>query len=457
MSDFSGLNVALSSLYAQRRGLEITGHNVANANTDGYSRQRVDLQATGGPRTGTFWSRGVDGGGGVNVASITRFHDNFLQIRAALADGDSSHIDQLSGGLHQVEALFNEPTDKGLAKSMSDFWSGWDDVANHPGDNAARSQLLERASTIAATINDAAKQLQQFRTNAISELGSLTTDINTIAANVASLNKAIRGAVTSDLNAGDLMDQRDQLVSELSAKIGATIRPTAYGQINVFVNGTALVSEESSNAVTLDSSGSPVTMRWAGSNHQTTVTTGMAGGLLEMINTKLPAYSSSLDGVALKLRDDVNAAHVGGAGLDGATGRKFFDATSALDLAVSTDIGTNTDHIAAGASGAGSLDGSVALALAELHTSTTGADSTYRSMMVGLGVETQSAKRRSDIQTQTTDQLKSAQESVSGVNTDEEMVSMIQYQHAYEAAARYMTAIDQMLDVLVNRTGQAGR
>lgn len=457
MSNFSGLNVALSALYAQRRGLEITGHNVANANTEGYSRQRVNLEANGGPRTGTFWSRTIDTGGGVHVASITRFRDAFLEIRSALAQGDGGRLGQLQGGLTQVEALFNEPSDQSLAKSMSEFWSGWDDIANHPGDGAARTQLLQRGAALASSINRAADQLSQFRTDGISQLSSLTTDINTAASNVAELNKAIRSAVSGGLNAGDLMDQRDLLVNELAQKVGATIRPTEYGQVNVFVNGTALVSGESASALTLDSAASPVVMRWAGSNHPATVTGGQAGGMLELINTKLPGYSASLDTIALKLRDDVNAIHTTGAGLDSVSGRKFFDATSASDLAISTDIGTDTDKIAAALASGGTLDGSVALTLADLALSSTGAGAQYRSMIVGLGVETQSAQRQADIQGQTADQIDGARESASGVNTDEEMVAMVQFQHAYEAAARFLTAIDQMLDVLVNRTGLAGR
>ena len=207
----------------------------------------------------------------------------------------------------------------------------------------------------------------------------------------------------------------------------------------------------------LNASGSPITLQWQGSNNPATVTGGEIGGLLGVVNSTLPKYSASLDAVALKLRDDVNTLHLSGVGLDGGTGRKFFDGTSASDLAVSADIGTNTDKIGAGAAGAGLLDGSIALDIAELATSQSSAHSQFRSLIVGLGVESQSSQRRLDIQTKATEQVDGARDSTSGVNTDEEMVSMVQYQHAYEAAARYLTAVDQMLDTLVNRTGTVGR
>ena len=457
MSDFSSLNVALSALYAQRRGLEITGHNIANANTEGYSRQRVDLQAIGGPRTGTFHSKALSTGNGVNVAGITRFRDAFLEIRAAIAHGDNAGLSRTDRTLRQIEDLFSEPSDLSLAKGLSEFWSGWDDVANHPADPAARAQLLERAATLAKTINQDANQLTQFRSDAISELSSLTDEVNTMSSNIAQLNDAIRSATTAGLNAGDLMDQRDLLVTNLAEKVGATVRPGQHGQVNVFLNGTALVNDNITQALTLDASGSPVVMRWAGSNSAATVSTGEVGGLLGVVNTTLPGYSASLDTIALKLRDDVNALHVGGAGLDAVTGRKFFDATSAADIAVSSDIGTNTDRIGAGAVGSGTLDSTVALDIADLATSTTSAHAMYRSLIISLGVETQSTSRRLDIQTSAVEQIDGARDASSGVNTDEEMVSMVQYQHAYEAAARFLTTIDEMLDVLVNRTGTVGR
>jgi flagellar hook-associated protein 1 len=140
-------------------------------------------------------------------------------------------------------------------------------------------------------------------------------------------------------------------------------------------------------------------------------------------------------------------------GLDGVGGRQFFQGTGAADLALSSAVAGSPDNVAAGAAGNGPLDGSVALGLADLATSTTGADSLYRSVIVGLGVSSQAAQRRVDMQNQTVDQVDGARQSSSSVNTDEEMVQMVQYQHAYEAAARYMTTVDSVLDTLINRTG----
>ena len=457
MSEFGGLNVALSALMSQRRGLEVTGNNVANANTEGYSRQRVNLAAVGGPITGTFFSRPNGVGNGVNVQSVTRFRDAFLEISGALERGASGQLKQSSSVLGQIEALFAEPSDQSIAKNFNDFWAGWDDVANHPSDAASRDQLLQRGATLAASLNHASDQLGEFRSEAISQLTSLTTDVNTMASNIASLNSAIRSATTNGADASSLQDQRDLLVQQLSEKVGGTVRYGDNNMANIYVGGTALVDGDTTNALQVDTSGSSVALRWTVNGTAATVPSGNLGGLLGVINTTLPSYSSGLDAVAVQLRNTVNSIHQAGAGLDGVTGRKFFDGTGAADLAISADIGTNTDHIAAGATGSGTLDGSVAQNLADLATSSTGPDASYHSYIVNLGVESQSAQRRSQIQDATVAQIDNERDANSSVSTDEEMVSLVQYQHAYEAASRYLTTVDQVLDQLINRTGTVGR
>ena len=563
MSDFAGLRIALSALYAQRRGLEITGHNVSNANTEGYSRQRVDLQSINGPTTGAFFSKWEGSGQGVRIAQYVRFRDTFLEVRAALEHGAEAHMSQVRYALDQLEGLFDEPGDLSIQRSMTEMWAGFDDVANHPGDNAARQQLLERAGTLATTVNHAANEIAAMRDSSIGQLDATITEVNTMAATVAQLNDAIKGAVTNGLNANDLLDQRDLLVEKLAAKIGATIRPSEFGSVNVFVNGTALVNGGHAEALEVDTSGASVVVRWQKDNFPATITAGDAGGLLEVVNVKYPAYLADLDTIALRLRDDVNALHAGTAGsiaatsrdqsaagsldfqialnggafttvnvagadwsgaggaaalqtalqaaidggigagaatvsvvgavgapltitvtpttgnsvqtqavsgnagfatllgqtavgLDGIGGRRFFEATSARDLAVSRDL-TASSQIAAAAGGAGPLDGSVALDLAELASATNGADSMYRAYIVALGVDSQTVQHRHDIQKETMSQVDNSRTALAGVNIDEEMVNMVQFQHAYDAAARYMTSVDEMLDTLINRTGVVGR
>src|SRR4051795_7659514 len=187
MSSFSGLQTALSALYAQRRALELAGHNVANANTDGYSRQAVNMQSIGAPAAPAFWSKWEGDGAGVKVADVTRFRDSFLEIRAALEHGSSGLLDRVRGVLEQLETAFGEPSDLGIQSQLNQLWTGWDDVGNHPGDTASRTQLLERASTLANTFNALGTTMNETRASTINELGAMVTDINAKAGTIAQL------------------------------------------------------------------------------------------------------------------------------------------------------------------------------------------------------------------------------------------------------------------------------
>lgn len=564
MSDFAGLRIALSALYAQRRGLELTGHNVANANTAGYSRQRLDMANAGAPAAPAFWSKWMGDGAGVLVTGTVRYRDQFLEIRAALEHGAQARLDRRLDVLGRLEDLFGEPGEVGISKQLSEYWAGWDDVANHPNDSAARSQLMERAATIASSFNETAASIVAMRTNAIAELQALAADINATASTVAQLNKAIKSAEIAGLSPNDLMDQRDLLANKLARMAGATLRSGEYGAVNVYVGGTALVFENRYDTFGLDTSGATTVYRWQTGGFVADVATGDAGGLLESVNDILPSYLADLDTVALQLTSDVNALHssvtgslaaadrdqsaagnldfeldlngggfsnvtvavadwsgaggdaalqaalqaavdaaigagnatvtVSGAvgerldieiaptgtntmlvqasganvgfvtllgttavGLDGVGGRRFFEATGALDLAVSGDIAGSTAAVAAGVAAGGPFDGSRALGLAALAESSAGADARYRAYIVNLGVDSQTTQRRHSIQTETTSRLDVARDAGAGVDIDEEMVNMVQFQHAYNGAARFMTAIDEMLNKLINQTGVVGR
>jgi len=309
VSNFSALHTALSSLYSQRRGLELAGHNIANANTEGYSRQRIDMVNVGPPLSPAFWSRWNGDGRGVEVQDVVRYRDQFLEIRAALEHGAEGHLDQARLVLDRLEQLFAEPGDVGLARQFIDFWAGWDDVANNPADPAARTQLVERARTLVTGFNEAAAAIAQLRTDTITELDALVADVNATAATVARLNETIKNAEIAGLSSNDLQDRRDLLANELARMIGATIRPGKWGQVSLYVGGTPLVTEGHAEALQLDAGGSPVVIRWVKDGFAASVSSGTAGGKLEAVNTTFPAYLADLDTIATRLRDDVNALH----------------------------------------------------------------------------------------------------------------------------------------------------
>jgi flagellar hook-associated protein 1 FlgK len=195
-----------------------------------------------------------------------------------------------------------------------------------------------------------------------------------------------------------------------------------------------------------------VRVTWAADSYPAGVT-GSAGGLLSGINDVIPRYRDGLTAVAQQVAGDVNAIHRTGYGLDGSTGADFFVTDSSGRIVVNPAIAADPRLVAAAASASATRDGSIAQQIAEL----TGAGDTYHRLVVGLGVESQAANRRVDVQAAILEHVDAARESAAGVNLDEEMAAMLEYQHAYDAAARFLTAVDQTLDTLINSTGLVGR
>ncbi|MGN6242589.1 MAG: flagellar hook-associated protein FlgK [Motilibacteraceae bacterium] len=466
MSTFSGLSTALSALYAQRRGLDVTGQNIANANTEGYSRQRVDLQSVGAPVTPAIWSVYSGAGQGVDVSGVQRLRDAFLELRGQTEHGRLSYFQGVDAVYGQIEQSLGEPSDTGIQSQLSDFWAGWHDVANAPGDPAARSQLLQRAQTLTDGLNKAADSLSTQWGQLREQLGTTLSDVNSVAANVADLNQAILRADQAGLPDSELKDQRDGLVMKLADAVGGRVVYGDNGVADVYLGGTALV--RGSTSLKLQVSGAsdlqsqstdPVRITWAKDGSPADVTTGSAAALAQGLTTTVPSTLASLDSVAAAVVTRVNALHTGGFDLAGNPGADFFDpaGTTAAGIRLNPALTDHPELVAASGTAGATLDASQADALARLGTDPTGPDSTYRQVIVDLGVQAQTATRRAAIQSDVTSQVDAARDAQSGVNLDEEMINMVQYQHAYEGAARLMTAVDQTLDTLIHNTGLVGR
>lgn len=456
MSSFSGLNVGLSSLYAQRAGLELAGHNIANANTEGYTRQRVNLAADGGPITPAMHSVYDKNGNGVRVADVTRMRDAFLESRALQERGVQSELAAGQLVLGRVEGLLGEPSESGIASSMSAFWSGFADVANKPTEGAPRAQLLQRAQTLATGVNAAIDAVGSQRASFQEQLSATVAELNGTAAAIADFNRVIISATLGGSPANDLKDQRDLLVQRLGESAGVRAVAGANGSVDVFVGNRALVSGRDAATLTASAPGAtPSTVTWSSDGAPAPVG-GTAGGLLTGVNTTLPRYAAGLREVATQLHDTVNAQHSAGYDATGQAGGPLFalDAAGRLSVAV-----TDPGKVAASstASTGGNNDGGNALVLSGFPTKVGGPDGTYRSLVGTLGVEAQTANRRVDIQNRIVSQVDAARESQSGVSIDEEMTNLLAFQRAYEGAARFVSAVDQMLDTLINRTGIVGR
>lgn len=481
-ADFAGLNIALSSLYAQRRGLDVTGQNIANVNTAGYTRQRVVLAPAGGSTVPSVFSTPNGIGEGVQYSATDRLRDAFLEVRSITEHGTLAQALTTQQVFARVEQAFGEPSDTGLQAQLGAYWNAWDDVANHPEDPGARAQLIQRAQGLVTGLTQANTALASQWSSTREQLSAVVDDVNSTAASVASLNQQILSATKAGLSPNDLMDQRDLLVQRLADLAGVTARPGDGGVVNVFLGGTALVNGnraeklQVSGATTFQAVPDPATnptspavyLSWAKDGYPAAISSGQTGGMLTALNGTLPSYRYALDKVVTKLVTDVNAVHAGGTdsngvvhagGFDmsGTAGTSFFTIGDPANPTASLRL-TFTDPAlvaASGKAGGPNHDGSNAVTLANFAGQ--GADRDYRKLIVALGVESQTAGRRAEIQAAITTSVDAAREANSAVNIDEEMTNMVAYQQAYNAAARYLTSVDQMLDTLIKSTGLVGR
>jgi flagellar hook-associated protein 1 len=462
-STFSGITTALNALMAHRQSIDVAGQNVANANTVGYTRQRADLTAVSATGHGGLFTKIDAPGWGVEVTSVTRIVDGFVDSRQRDAHAANAFAGAVQGAWTGIEQIVNEPSTTGISAQLSDFWASWHDVVNHPDDEATRSQLLSQANTLVDTITTSRSAVDAQFTSARDQLKAVAQEINGTARSVAELNDRIRTAQATGSQVNEMADQRDQLVLHLSRLTGATARANDDGTVDVLLGGSMLVSGVRSTGVQVAGANNvdnvppslegPVRLQFT-DGRSAIVTSGQAGGLLNAMNAAYPSAAAGLDKVAQTLAKNVNDLHRTGKGLDDAVSRDFFTATNARDLKV---VITDPRDVAAASSGGGSFDASLADKIAQLADKSDGADVTWRAYVAQVGVDAQAATRRVTLQESVTRQADSARDSVSGVSVDEEMANLLMFQRAYEGAARVMTTVDQTLDTLINRTGLVGR
>jgi len=296
VSDFNGLRIALSSLYAQRKALQVTGQNIANVNTEGYSRQRVELIADSGPSTPAGESRYAGPGMGVLTGDTTRLRDQFLELRGYQEHAIDAGLKESQSVLSRVELAFDEPSDDGISKLITSFLAAFDDVANNPDDLAARAQLVEQGKTLAAGFTQLDSALTTQRSSAITELTSVIAEVNVAAARIAELNQNITTATLNGFSPNELMDQRDLLIAQMAEQVGVTVRPSDDGHVDVFVGGTAIVRGTRAVPLQVEVGTDPaqtVRVTWASDSYPAGVT-GKAGGLLSGVNDVIPRYRDGL-------------------------------------------------------------------------------------------------------------------------------------------------------------------
>jgi len=450
---------------ANQVAIDVVSHNVANAATDGYSRQRADLIAASPLRTPQY-----NIGRGVEVADITRARDSLLDITYRDETSGASYSQRRGMLLGQVEALHGDLDSPGLSTALDQFWTSWSDLAADPSSPAARALVLQAGQELVSHFNRLSNGLDQISATADQRLRYDVDQANALSARIASLNQRIVAAEAGGLTAGDLRDARDLAVDQLSKLASVQVVERSNGSIGVSLRGINVVDGNNATRLVVNTAGATWGVRTESGTAVTNVG-GSIGATIDVLNADIGQVRSGLDAIAQQLAIAVNTVHQTGMNAAGQTGILFFDdfgdptTITARNLTLSADVLADSNAIAAGTPATDPVSGNpvygagrndVAIALSQLREAPQAAlgnesiGGSYASSIARIGVAVHAANDNESVHVALAGQADIARSSVSGVNIDEEMVNLIRFQNAYSAAARLVTTADEMLQTILD-------
>jgi len=513
-STFHGLEVSKRGIFAQQSALNTVSHNIANANTEGYTRQRANMQATTGiPHAGLDTAR-TPGliGTGVEVTSLQRIREDYLDIQYRNENKRYGYWADRLDSIQKIEDILNEPSETGLQKVMDQMWQAWQDLAKDPTNPSIRSVVRERSIAVADTFGSIYTHLQEVQMDLDNVLSIKVLEVNSLAQQIANLNQQIGDVVPHGYQPNDLYDQRDVLIDKLSKLTDVRVTQGQSGMVNITMEGQPLVTGGASVAVTATKNPATNFYDIALGGAPFVPTTGslaatynMRGVVqVETVNVNgeptqvlsgtgvIPDLLKRLDTLAVNLTKEINELHKNGLSLtDIKNGTKaeipfFVDADSlstdpatkvgpksALKIKVNPAIIASLDAIAAaqpesgGSAAVGNNSNALAIAAVKFKMLSPGPeyfdlkeastlDDYYRYTIGELGVLGQEAERNEKNSEMIVGLVENQRQSVSGVSIDDEMAEMVKYQHAYSAAARVLTSVDELLDKVINGMGRVG-
>ncbi|MBO8142880.1 MAG: flagellar hook-associated protein FlgK [Firmicutes bacterium] len=371
-STFFGLDIARRALQAQQRALDVVGHNIANANTPGYSRQVAVLSTSPAYTLPSFHSPLQAGqvGTGVQVEAIRRLRDEFVEMQLRNETESSGRWEARYEALQQVELMIQEPSDLGLRDALDQFWQSLQDLHQQPESDAARAVVRERALALTAAFQHVHKQLSDLRADLDRMVGLEVQRINSLLERLADVNGQIYRVALSGQEPNDLLDQRDQLLLELAELADIHVTVLDNRMVEVSIGGLTVV--DGNRAVPLvaepdPANGDLLAVRWEPTGKALTITNGRLAGILEARDQLVAGYLQDLDTLAATIIVEFNNVHRSGYTLEdpAQSGGDFFTGTGAQDFGVHDDILQDLKKIAASASGEPG-DGGNALELARI-------------------------------------------------------------------------------------------
>lgn len=471
MSTFGALNTAYRGLTAAQLGMNVAGQNIANAATEGYTRQRVEQSSIAAPAQGLFGSGRPEAGQGVSVDGIARLGNSFLDSSVRSTSSQAGYASVRSSVLQGIEGVLQEPGENGISTALQGFWSAWQGAANQPSEDGPKGLLLNAANSVTDKISSAYQALDAQWSSVRAQAADNVNAVNAAAAQVAAYNTTIRSTLAAGGSANELIDARAKLTDKIAGLAGGTVREQPDGTVDVLVGGNALVTGGSvrplvlAGATAMDqAAGNPPRIDWTNPGGTAALDGGELAGALSVLapasggsGGAIAEAAQSYNDFASALADAVNPIHASGVTGSGASGVNFFSFSATGPAALSIKAPASTANIALKASTGGPLDTSVADQISQLGTGAGSPDKVWSGIVTGIGVQSRGAQQHQALTSAAQASALTGRTSQASVSLDEENVSLLTNQHAYQAAARVMTAVDEALDVLINRTGLVGR
>lgn len=454
------VDIGKSALFTAQQAISVSGHNIANVNTPGFSRQQVTLSENRS-------ENGSPGqiGTGVHAESIRRSFDAFVEQQLLVSRERVGEFTASSNALARLEPMFGDANNLGIGVGLNEFFSALQDVATNPNDLSARTVLLSKSTALASRFNQSAADLTAAQEFLDRQLGQTVTDANRLTSQIADLNAKIAYAESSGQQANDLRDQRGVALAGLGELVEVSSIEDATGQLTVFAGrGHVLVDKERSYQLVavpdLGNNGLLDVHYDAGAGPTTNLTSviqsGRLKGLLDVRDQTISSLQTSLDTLASEIVTQINQQHRLGFGLDGSTNQDMFAPTGTTANTIAVSL-TNARQFAASSTAAGVPGNNAnALALAGLRSTdfavlgTVTFQEYYSAIAGNFGSTAQGVEGNLRAQQIVHDQLTSQRASVSGVSMDEELANLLQYQRSFEAASRMIIVADELFQTILS-------
>jgi flagellar hook-associated protein 1 FlgK len=471
MSTFGALNTAYRGLTAAQQGMNVAGQNIANAATEGYTRQRVQQSSLAAPARGLFSGGPLQPGQGVSVDAIARLGNSFLDGSVRSAGAQAGYASVRSSALQGIEGILQEPGENGISTALQGFWSAWQAAANQPSEDGPKGLLLNAANSVTDKISSAYQALDAQWGSVRAQAADKVDAVNAAAAQVAAYNTTIRSTLAAGGSANELIDARAQLTEKIASLAGGAVREQPDGTVDVLLGGNALVTGGSVRTLVLAGAtsmnqvgGNAPRIDWTNPSGTAALDGGEIAGALSVLapasggsGGAIAEAAQSYNDFAITLAKAVNDVHKLGETGTGAANAEFFSISATGPAALGIEAPADTDDIALKLPNNGALDTSIADRISQLGTGAGSPDKVWSGIVTGIGVQSRGAQQHESLTTAAQTSALTGRASQASVSLDEENLSLLTNQHAYQAAARVMTAVDEALDVLINRTGLVGR